>query len=136
MLIVDTSVVVAAFGGWHVRHAEARSALRDRPRITAHGALESYSVLTRLPSPHTAPAEVAVEFLRRRFPPAERLALSAASQRRSVDRLAELGIIGGAVYDGLIALAAAEEGGELVSFDQRALVTYRRCGATVRDLGP
>ena len=66
------------------------------------------------------------------FPPEQRLVLTPEAERFAVDRLAALEIEGGAVYDGLIALVAAEVDAELVSFDRRAAVTYRRCGVAVR----
>ena len=46
---VDSSVVIAAFASWHEHHAIARKAMTARPRLIAHAAVESYSVLTRLP---------------------------------------------------------------------------------------
>jgi uncharacterized protein with PIN domain len=74
VLAVDTSVVVAAFGEWHARNADARAVLAKQPRIAAHSTLESYSVLTRLPAPFKAPTDVVVEFLKRRFPKPSRIA--------------------------------------------------------------
>jgi hypothetical protein len=64
----DTSVVVAAFASWHERHDAARRALDGGPRLVEHCALETYSVLTRLPPPHRAAGEVVREFLAARFP--------------------------------------------------------------------
>lgn len=49
MIAADTSVVVAAFASWHEGHESALVALARRPRLPGHVALESYSVLTRLP---------------------------------------------------------------------------------------
>jgi hypothetical protein len=54
MRAVDSSVVIAAFATWHEHHAIARKAMAGRPRLVAHAAVESYSVLTRLPPPHRA----------------------------------------------------------------------------------
>ena len=55
MKAVDSSVVIAAaFATWHEHHALARKATADKPRLVAHAAVESYSVLTRLPQPHRA----------------------------------------------------------------------------------
>lgn len=55
MKAVDSSVVIAAFATWHEHHAIARKAMASRPRLIAHAAIESYSVLTRLPPLTTAP---------------------------------------------------------------------------------
>lgn len=128
-IAVDTSVVVAAFAAWHERHAEAVALLSRAPRVAAHSILEIYSVLTRLPPPHRMPAETVLEYLRREFPPARRLALSERAQRDAAERLGSGGISGGAVYDGLIALTVAEAGARLVTFDERARLTYERAGA-------
>lgn len=49
MKAVDSSVVIAAFASWHESHESARRALAARPRAIAHAAVETYSVLTRLP---------------------------------------------------------------------------------------
>jgi predicted nucleic acid-binding protein len=45
-------------------------------------------------------------------------------------------ILGGPVYDALIALTAAEHQATLLSLDQRATATYEAAGATVERLVP
>jgi predicted nucleic acid-binding protein len=52
-----------------------------------------------------------------------------------VSEIHRRGVSGGAVYDALIALTAAEHEAELLSLDGRAEATYRRCGANYRLLG-
>jgi len=131
VITLDTSVVVASFGAWHEHHLIALDVLPLSPRLVAHTALESYSVLTRLPEPFRAEAAVVVEFLRRTFA-GSRLTLGRAAQDALPGRLAACGVDGGAVYDGLIALTAKSVGAELLTLDRRALDTYVRCGARVR----
>jgi predicted nucleic acid-binding protein len=131
VITLDTSVVVASFGAWHEHHQIALDVLPLRPRLAAHTALESYSVLTRLPEPFRADAAIVVEFLRRTFA-GSRLTLDSATQDALPDRLEACGVDGGAVYDGLIALTAKSVGAELLTLDRRALGTYARCGADVR----
>jgi predicted nucleic acid-binding protein len=126
---LDTSVVVASFGAWHEHHELATGTLADGPRLAAHTALEAYSVLTRLPEPFRAAPRTVVEFLGRTFP-TERLLLAPAQQRQLPERLADLGIAGGAIYDGLIALTALDSGARLVTLDRRAVRTYDRCGVS------
>src|SRR5262249_42894530 len=65
----DTSLVVAAFASWHENHENARRALDGGLRLIEHCALETYSVLTRLPAPHRSAGLVVREFLQTRFPP-------------------------------------------------------------------
>ncbi len=128
MKAADTSVIVAAFATWHEKHELARRAVEHGIRLIDQCAVESYSVLTRLPPPHRAPANVVQEFLRVQFPEAY-LRLGAKAYRRFVLGLSEQGIVGGAVYDALVAATAAEHQLLLLSCDRRALVTYERCGA-------
>ena len=45
--------------------------------------------------------------------------------------LSRLGIAGGAVYDALVALAAAEHGADLATRDGRARSTYETVGVRV-----
>jgi predicted nucleic acid-binding protein len=97
----------------------------------AHCALEAYSVLTRLPLPHRVPSELVVEFLEDRFPDAP-FTLDAARLHRLVRALHEQGIVGGAVYDGLVAMSAAAHDATLLTLDRRAVPTYRRCGVRLR----
>jgi len=83
-------------------------------------------VLTRLPAPHRAPAVVVVEFARAAFPGAP-LVPTPDLQQGLLSRLSSLDIDGGASYDALIALTAAEAGATLLSCDRRAAETYRLC---------
>jgi predicted nucleic acid-binding protein len=131
VIAFDTSVVLASFGAWHEHHEQALEALGGGPRLTAHAALEAYSVLTRLPEPFRAEPGTAVEFLRRTFA-TPRLVLDDDHQASAPDDLSALGIAGGAVYDGLIALTARAAGAEILTLDRRALATYARCDAAAR----
>jgi predicted nucleic acid-binding protein len=131
---VDTSVTVAAFSSWHEQHAVARRALRKRPRLIGHVAVETYAVLTRLPPPHRAPSHLALEFLRSNFSgPA--LSLPGREYQHMLVEIQAAGIVGGAVYDGLIAATARRMGQPLVTLDRRALPTYQALGATIELLG-
>ena len=127
MKAVDSSVAIAAFASWHEFHAEARRILAEKPSIVAHAAIETYSVLTRLPEPQRVAPGLVVEFLAANFsgPP---LVLSAKVAKMIPARLAELEVAGGATYDGLIAFTAASHRATLVSLDRRAISTYERCG--------
>lgn len=125
MTAADTSLVVAAFASWHERHEAARRALDSGLRLVEHCALETYSVLTRLPAPHRARGEVVREFLRARFSQPF-LRLSAGAYRDFLLSLPERSVSGGAAYDALVAATAADHGAELVSCDHRAAVIYER----------
>jgi predicted nucleic acid-binding protein len=129
LVAVDSSVAIAAFAPWHERHEDARGVLATEPRLVAHAALETFSVLTRLPSPFTAPSDVVLDFCAEAFPDEQRLALGEEAQRRCLRILASAGLRGGEVYDGVIALTAREAGARLVSLDGRAAAVYTRVGA-------
>ncbi|MFI5306681.1 MAG: type II toxin-antitoxin system VapC family toxin [Polyangiales bacterium] len=131
MRTVDTSVAVAAFASWHEKHEAAREALHGDLRLIDHCAIETYSVLTRLPAPHRAPALLVREFLRDGFP-RPYLRLSAAAHRAFVLHLPEHEIAGGSVYDALVAATAVHAGAELLSCDRRATPIYERYGVRVR----
>jgi predicted nucleic acid-binding protein len=134
VIVVDTSVVVAAFASWHSLHVDADRIIGGGARLVAHCALEAYSVLTRLPAPHRAPAHLVGEFLSARF--AERyVGLDAEEYRALIPRLVELGITGGATYDALVAATARAANAMLFSCDRRAAQTYERIGADFRLLG-
>jgi predicted nucleic acid-binding protein len=124
----DTSLVVAAFASWHESHEAARRALDGGLRLIEHCALETYSVLTRLPPPHRTSGEVVRDFLAARFSQ-PLLRLSEPAYKRFLLGLADHGVTGGAAYDALVAATAAGCGAELVSCDRRALLVYERYGA-------
>lgn len=130
MKAVDTSVVVAAFASWHEHHERARKVLDDGARLIDHCALETYSVLTRLPPPHRCTGGVARDFLRVRFSEAY-LRLDARAYRDFVLELSERGITGGAAYDALVAATADAHSADLITCDRRAAPTYERLGVRV-----
>jgi predicted nucleic acid-binding protein len=123
----DTSLVVAAFASWHESHEAARRALDGGLRLIDHCALETYSVLTRLPPPHRTSGDVVRDFLAARFPQ-PLLRLSGSAYKGFILDLADRGVTGGAAYDALVAATAAGCGADLVSCDRRALTVYERYG--------
>jgi predicted nucleic acid-binding protein len=131
VIAADTSVVVAAFASWHESHQAAGGALRPGTRLIAQCAVESYSVLTRLPPPHRAPADVVVRFLAERFPD-DYLVLDSAALKALLRTLPGLGITGGATYDAVIGATAVRAHATLLSFDRRAAGTYERSGCDLK----
>lgn len=127
MKAADTSLVIAAFASWHESHEGARRALDGGLRLIEHCALETYSVLTRLPAPHRTAGPVVREFLKARFPEPF-LRLSARSYKDFILALADHGVTGGTAYDALVAATAASFSAELISCDRRARPIYERYG--------
>ena len=63
MIVADSSLVIATFASWHEQHEEADRALTPDVRLIAHSAIETFSVLTRLPPPHRVrPSVIAGDF--------------------------------------------------------------------------
>lgn len=131
MRAADTSVVVAAFATWHEHHNAARGVLDAGLDLIEHCALETYSVLTRLPPPHRTSGIVIRDFIAARFPRSF-LRLTEAAYRNFVLALPDYTIAGGSAYDALVAATAAEHKAELVTFDRRALPVYERYGIRTR----
>jgi len=99
--------------------------VQDVTALPAHVLLESYSVLTRLPSGLAVPAAVAADVLARRFAD-EPLRLPQPDHDVLIATLAGAGVFGGASYDGIVALEAHAHGRVLISIDRRAQETYHR----------
>jgi len=128
MIAVDSSVAIAGFASWHEHHQIASAVLRRGPRLVAHAAVETYSVLTRLPPPHRAPADLVDEFIDRRFPDPF-LCLPDDQYRILITTMAKAQMLGGTIYDALIGLTAAEHQATLVTLDSRAARVYDTVGA-------
>jgi predicted nucleic acid-binding protein len=130
LIVIDTSVVVAAFASWHESHEQALAALGRQPRLVGQVALEAYSVLTRLPAPHRAAPSVVSDFLTTNFREPV-LVLSPEAYGELISELARADIAGGAAYDALVAATARQAGATLLTLDQRARPTYDRLGISV-----
>lgn len=123
MSAVDTSVLVPALVGWHEHHDPCRRAVIGA-RVPAHVMIETYSVLTRLPSPHRLTASVAHQLVTTGRRADDVLTVPPRLQRSLVTLVAELGIEGGATYDALVGLTAQHHGEVLLTRDRRATRTY------------
>jgi len=126
----DTSVLVAGFDSTHPFHEPAQQTLaevRRSGRLIAHTLAETFAVLTAAGPYGFRPAPV-VTYLGA-FLDRDPIALGPAAYARAVVEIGRFGVLGGAIYDALIALAAQEGGALLVSLDRRASATYRRCEA-------
>jgi toxin FitB len=125
--LADTSVAVPALQASHLAHAEVQHQLAGRMLgLTAHAALETYSVLTRLPGDARLSLDDASTLITERFDPIIVLAADAAGHL--VQTLSQARIGGGAVYDALIGLTAKQAGATLLTRDSRARATYLAVG--------
>jgi predicted nucleic acid-binding protein len=132
-LLVDTSVAVALAVVDHEHHSATVNAMGHRPLgLSGHAAFETFSVLTRLPPPIRRTPGTVFRILSRNFP--ESRFLSAEATGNLLDRLTQIGIAGGAVYDALVAAAALEHQLPLATRDRRAIETYRALGVELEIL--
>lgn len=106
-------------------HHEAVAAAVGARRLglAGHAAFETFSVLTRMPPPTRREPKVVDELIRVSFPAS--CFLDAAETAALLDRLAGLGIAGGAVYDALVGAVAVSHSLPLATRDERALDVYR-----------
>jgi len=129
--LVDTSVAEALVVEDHAHNAGVVGALDGLVLgLAGHAAFETFSVLTRLPAPARRPPSVVLDILGADFP--ESRYLSADGTSALHQRLVELGIAGGSVFDALVGAVAVEHGLPLLTRDRRALETYRALGVQVR----
>lgn len=134
MIAVDSSVVVTAAVGVRTRREAAKAALLGRPVLPAHAALETYSVLSRLPAPFRMSAADALAFVRS-WCARDPLHLPARGLNALLAELPALSVVGGSVYDALIGRTAAVAGARLLTLDRRALSTYQLVGADAELVG-
>ena len=127
ILLLDSSAALALVNPGHALRAAVAKRVRGfRLGLAGHAAYETYSVLTRWPPPHRISAAVAQRMIGANFPATRHLDADQGSSALSV--LAAAGVAAGAVYDGLVALAALAADQLLISCDQRAVITYRAVG--------
>lgn len=124
---------MAALSAWHERHEAAARAIAEVDALPAHVVLEVYSVLTRLPAGLAVSAADAAAVLGTRLDGGV-LQLTPRNRARLTKVLADVGIFGGASYDGLVALEAHSAEHVLLTLDRRAEDVYRRLGIRYRAL--
>lgn len=130
LIALDTSVAVPLLVQSHRAHAAVVAWWRGRDvALSGHAVAEIYSVLTRLPGDARLNPADAARLLTERFAPP--LLMSAETSQHLPTVLAGLGIAGGAVYDAMVALAAAEHHCALATRDARAKTTYDTVGVQV-----
>jgi predicted nucleic acid-binding protein len=111
---LDSSCMVAAVCAWHEHHGVAVASIErrlqrgDRLVVAAHALLETYAVLTRLPTPNRLAPTDAWTLVEANFvDQATLVAASGINYATLLAALAARGIGGGRAYDGLIADCAS-----------------------------
>ena len=112
----DTTVLVAALLPDHPHHARSfpvfASATRKQAACAAHSLAEAYSTFTRYPGKERMSAEAASLVVQGIEQQLTLVSLDADEYCAAIRRMARLGIIGGAIYDGLVAACALKSGAE------------------------
>jgi predicted nucleic acid-binding protein len=130
VIVADTSVLVPAVVSSHPDHHTCHESAGLVDGAVAHTLVELYSVLTRLPQPHTVAPSLAARAVRayaRRV-----IQLDPADLAHAIVACSQAGVSGGATYDAMIGIVAARHDAVLLTRDERAARTYERVGADIR----
>jgi predicted nucleic acid-binding protein len=129
----DTSVLVPVFYGDHIHHKASLDLFIQFKRSTgccgAHSLAEVYSTLTRMPGKHRISAEQAMLFVGSIRERLSIVALDGAEYAGALEASAALGIVGGGIYDAMLAHCAIKAKAETIySWNSRH---YAQCGPEV-----
>ena len=129
----DTSVLVPVFYGDHVHHkASLKLFVRfDKANgcCGAHSLAEVYSTLTRMPGKHRISGEQAMLFIGSLRERLSIVALDGDEYAEALEASATLGIVGGAIYDAMLAQCAIKAQAETIyTWNERH---YAQCGPEV-----
>jgi predicted nucleic acid-binding protein len=129
----DTSVLVPVFYGDHVRHQVSLALFIQFDKSTgccgAHSLAEVYSTLTRMPGKHRISGEQAMLFIGSIREQLAIIALSGDEYADALEASASLGIVGGGIYDAMLAHCAIKAKAETIyTWNGRH---YMQCGPKV-----
>jgi predicted nucleic acid-binding protein len=115
---VDTNVLVSAFHTDLARHEASLTLLEKYPQTqiccSAHSMAELYSTLTRMPPPRRARPEEAMLFLADIKSRLTAIALTPEEYFAAISEYSAMGVVGGAIYDALIARCALKARAEKI----------------------
>ena len=118
MIFFDTSVLIAASVADHIHHAASLSVYRHAAPSNAccgvHNLAEVYAVLTSIPGPQRISSEQAssaVENVREHL---LTVSLDEKEHHAVIKQAAKLGVVGGTIYDLLIAHAAMKAKAKII----------------------
>jgi predicted nucleic acid-binding protein len=129
----DTSVLVPVFYGDHVHHQASLDLFirfdKSSGCCGAHSLAEVYSTLTRMPGKHRISAEQAMLFIGNVREKLTIVALNGDEYARVLQASAGLGIVGGGIYDALLAQCAVKAQAKTIyTWNVRH---YAQCGPEV-----
>jgi predicted nucleic acid-binding protein len=137
-VLYDTSVLIAALLVEHANHGLAFPQLELARRgmvqayLSTHSLAELYSVMTRLPLPLRVVPDEAEAAIADLLDYLEPIPLLAAEYQQAIRQMAELRLVGGGIFDAIIAQAALKAGVEqLLTFNPR---DFTRLGGRIASL--
>src|SRR5258708_17655973 len=114
----DTSLLVPVFYGDHVHHRASLDLFvqfdRESGCCGAYSLAEVYATLTRMPGRHRISGEQAMLFVGSLLERLTIVALDGDEVARSLSESAALGIVGGTIYDALLARCAIKARAESI----------------------
>ena len=129
----DTSVLVPVFYGDHIHHQASLKLFIEFEKASgccgAHSLAEVFSTLTRMPGKHRISAEQAMLFIGSIRERLSIIALNGDEYAKALAASAAAGIVGGAIYDAMLAHCAIKAKAEAIySWNTRH---YAQCGPEV-----
>ena len=118
--LCDTSALIAAVSSWHEHHDRTCVEIERRKRsneelvIAAHSLAETYAVLTRLPAPYRLRAADAIALIESNWRDTPIMHLAGAEMWNALQEAQRRAMIGGQMYDVLIAVAALKAGASAI----------------------
>jgi predicted nucleic acid-binding protein len=107
---LDTSVLVPVFYGDHVHHVACLDLFVHHTKADAccgaHSLVEVYSTLTRMPGKHRIGSDQAMLFIEHIRERLTLVSLTGEEYVAALARAAGLGVLGGSVYDAMLAQCA------------------------------
>ena len=114
----DSSVLVPVFYRDHVHHEASFDVFADAEKTSAccaaHSLAEVYSTMTRLPGKDRLSSDQAMLFLEEIVERCTLVALDASDYFSVIETAASSGIVGGTIYDALLAHCALRAGAETI----------------------
>jgi predicted nucleic acid-binding protein len=129
----DTSVLVPVFYGDHVHHEASISVFLKFDKATgccgAHSLAEVYATLTRMPGKRRISGAQAMLFVGDICDRLSLITLKGDEYVKALQASASLGVVGGGIYDALLARCAMKAQAEIIySWNSRH---YAQCGPEV-----
>jgi predicted nucleic acid-binding protein len=114
----DTSVLIPVFIEDHEHHERSLKAFVDTDKrldcCAAHSLAEVYSTMTRLPGRHRLSGEQVLLFLENIRERLMLVTLTGDEYHSAIKEAAEVGVVGGTIYDALIARCAVKAKAEAI----------------------